>query len=317
MSAPSQRPRLSPELSRQLHTLEHQHVTRLLLFVGLYLGAAAGAIALYHALGGAWWSVLVCIPCYLLAAASLHGFGLFAHEGVHGVLFHKSWLNHAVSAACGLPLLQSYTAYRVLHLRHHKHTGAHGDPDHYDNYAKPSWLVFGMHWGRLVLGYPAYVVAIPVLGFLQGNKRDRLWIVVEMFLLVALVVGILSSSIPMSYLLHGWLLPMLFVNWMFNIRGMSQHTLLEHNTDVIQGTRSILTNGVTTFFVCNENYHLEHHLYPGVPWYKLPQLHATLREDLEAQGAPYVASYTAFVREFVRASWSGKPVGTVTPNKQG
>jgi fatty acid desaturase len=90
---------------------------------------------------------------------------------------------------------------------------------------------------------------------------------------------------------------------------MSQHTLLEHHSDPILGTRSILTNRVTAFFMCNENYHLEHHLYPGVPWYNLRRLHGALREDLEARGAPYIDSYFAFVREFVVGSLRRSPLG--------
>src|SRR5438105_9025220 len=72
---------------------------------------------------------------------------------------------------------------------------------------------------------------------------------------------------------------MSIINSLVNIRAMSQHTFLKHHSDTVLGTRSILTNRVTAFFMCNENYHLEHHLYPGVPWYNLPRLHQALREE--------------------------------------
>lgn len=54
--------------------------------------------------------------------------------------------------------------------------------------------------------------------------------------------------------------------------------------------------------MCNENYHLEHHLYPRVPWYNLPELHRTLRADLVAQGAPFIPSYFSFVRGVLSGS---------------
>ena len=102
------------------------------------------------------------------------------------------------------------------------------------------------------------------------------------------------------------------IHFMVNVRGMSQHTLLEDAQDQIRGTRSILTNPVTTFFMCNENYHLEHHLYPKVPWYHLPKVHRTLEGELRKQGAPYISSYAHFVRDFVAASVQRKNVRTVS-----
>jgi len=106
---------------------------------------------------------------------------------------------------------------------------------------------------------------------------------------------------------------MLVINTLVNIRGMSQHTFLEHQSDTVLGTRSILTNPVTAFFMCNENYHLEHHLYPTIPWYNLPRLHKALRRDLVARGAPYISSYFAFVREFVVKSLRRSPLGKANP----
>jgi fatty acid desaturase len=128
--------------------------------------------------------------------------------------------------------------------------------------------------------------------------------------LAALLLGGLALSIiPTPWLLHGWLIPMLFINTMVNIRGMSQHTLLEQASDAVHGTRSILTRPWVRFFMCNENYHLEHHLYPGVPWHHLPEVHSALEPELSRQGAPYIASYGSFVKEFFIHSIRRSPWG--------
>ncbi|MBX3167354.1 MAG: fatty acid desaturase [Candidatus Eremiobacteraeota bacterium] len=269
-----------------------RHAERIGLFAVLYLLGAGLAIS--HP--GPW-----ALPAYLLAAASLHGISLFAHEAVHGTLAPGPLANRILGALCAIPVWQNCSAYRVLHLRHHRHLGEDGDPDHYANYTRRGWLIFLMNWARLLVGYPVYISAIPVLGFRQGNWRDRIGILLEL-MATAMLVG-WALHLPVAWLLHGWLIPMLFINTMVNIRGMSQHTLLEHANDEIQGTRSILTTPLVRFFMCNENYHLEHHLHPGVPWYGLPQLHQKLEPELRRQGAPYIRSYTAFVQEFLEHTW--------------
>jgi fatty acid desaturase len=299
---------LDPNLLRSLHRIGARHYARLSVFVILYLLSAGAAIWLTREFHTGLWAYLACAPLYLLAAASLHGISLFTHEAVHGMLSGHPWWNRTLGIACAQPVLQNYSAYKVLHLEHHNHLGQEGDPDHYANYTSWTWLEFAMHWGRLVIGYPFYIIAIPILGFRHATPSARRWIVFEVCLLTVLAACAIKW-IPWHWLLQGWLIPMLLINTLVNIRGMSQHTFLEHQADPVLGTRSILTNRVTAFFMCNENYHLEHHLYPGIPWYNLPLVHEALRANLEARGAPFIPSYFAFVREFVVKSLRRSPLG--------
>jgi fatty acid desaturase len=252
---------------------------------------------------------LLAAPCYVLAAASLHGISLFTHEAVHGTLSKNRTRNGVFGAACAIPVLQNYSAYTVLHLRHHAHLGEDRDPDHYAAYTRWTWLIFIMNWLRLLIGYPVYITMIPILGWKHGTWRDRAGIAAEVAATVALGVAIYHLPLPAGFFWHAWCVPMILINFMVNVRGMSQHTLLTESTDEVRGTRSILTSRVVAFFMCNENYHLEHHLYPGVPWYHLPRVHAELAADLSARGAPYIGSYTAFVREFVWGSLRRSPLG--------
>jgi fatty acid desaturase len=310
-SSTLEKPRVDAELLKDLHQIQRYHYQRLLIFLLLYLLAACVCFWLAEIIGNPWCFV-VCLPLYLIAAACLHGISLFTHEGVHNVLDPNRHLNRILSILCALPVGQNFTAYQVLHLKHHKYLGLSGDPDRYKNYTKRSRLISLMYWGRLIIGYPVYLVAIPILGFRQGNIRDRFWISLEVILLGVAIASALLSPIPDLFLIHGWLIPMIFINTLVNIRGMSQHTLLEHEFDLIRGTRTILSNPVTRFFMCNENYHLEHHLYPGVPWYNLPRLHQAIKDELIRQGAPYISSYFAFVRDFAIASFMNSSVGTVS-----
>lgn len=299
---------IDADLHNRLHRTDHRSLYRFASFVLLYAVSCAVIVTVTGAVSGPW-SWLVCIPFYLVAAGSLHGVSLFTHEAVHGVLSSNHAVNRAAGIACALPVMQNYSAYKVLHLRHHKHLGNEGDPDHYDNYSSWTWVVFSAHWIRLIVGYPIYLVMIPILGWRQGRPVDRRWILFEVALLGAAVAAVLWSPIGWSALLHCWLIPMIIINTFVNIRGMSQHTFLEEPDDPVQGTRSILTNAVTEYFMCNENYHLEHHLFPRVPWYNLKPLHGAIKQQLVERKAPFVRSYFEFVREFVRKSWARSPLG--------
>ena len=311
MSSAAARFPLDAGLLEKLH--EHdpwRFPVRLATFLLLYVVGAVAAVIAFERFGAA--GLVVALPACLLSAASLHGISLFTHEAVHGVLSSNPHRNAVFGALCAWPVLQNFSAYRVLHLRHHAHLGVAGDPDHYDNYSGRGWLIMAMHWGRLLLGYPAYLLAIPVLGWRAARGAERWYIAAEVCGGVAFVSLLLVAPLPPSWLVFGWLIPMVFINTLVNIRGMSQHTLLDAPSEIVAGTRTILGTPLSRFFMCNENYHLEHHLYAGVPWYHLPALHAALRPGLEAARAPYIAGYLSFVRDFVMASLSGRPRGTVT-----
>jgi fatty acid desaturase len=300
---------LSPDEVRELQRIDHRFLLRGALFAALYLTAAAGTTELaMHGRAGAAGFVLR-MPLYILAAASLHAVSLFTHEGVHGVLARDARWNRALSVACALPVLQNFAAYKVLHLQHHADLGGGRDPDHYVNYTRRNWLVQWMNWGRLLAGYPAYVTMIPILGWRRGSAEDRRWIEAEVALLALLVAAAIASPLPGAALVHGWLLPMLVINTLVNVRGMSQHTLLTEPDHPVRGTRTILASPVVAFFMCNENFHLEHHLYPRVPWHNLPRLHARLRDQLLAARAPFIPSYFAFVKQFVAAQLAGSGSG--------
>lgn len=301
----SAKPTLPPELLASLHRIEAKALGRLVAFLGLYLLGAGAAIALAQALPEAWWWRL---PAYLLAAASLHGVSLFVHEGVHGVLLKRPWANHLLAVLCGLPVGQCFAAYRVLHLRHHANLGQPGDPDHYPNYTDWSWLEYLMHMGRLLIGYPVYVTMIPILGWRQASWAERGPIAAEV-LALGFLVAAAWAYLPALWFWHGWFWPMVLINTMVNVRGMSQHTWLGQQGDPVHGSRSIHPHPVVRYFMANENYHLEHHLYPGVPWHHLGQLHAALAPELAARQAPTIPSYTAFVWDFLRTSFKLSPLG--------
>ncbi len=96
------------------------------------------------------------------------------------------------------------------------------------------------------------------------------------------------------------------------IRGFSQHALTD-DSDPYLGSRTMISNPILAFILLQENYHVEHHLFPEIPSYHLPQLHRLIWPKLPR--AVSGGSYLAFLGKFFRATARREdvPIGVVTP----
>ncbi len=60
-----------------------------------------------------------------------------------------------------------------------------------------------------------------------------------------------------------------------------QHVELQENSpSILESTRSFTTSWLGRFLYMNMNNHIEHHLYPQVPFYGLPQLADAVRNQV-------------------------------------
>jgi fatty acid desaturase len=70
-------------------------------------------------------------------------------------------------------------------------------------------------------------------------------------------------------------------NGLPNLLASAQHCGMKVDTlDYRENSRTVLLNPIISFFYWNMNYHVEHHMYPGVPCYHLPRLRKLLDADL-------------------------------------
>jgi fatty acid desaturase len=277
----------------------------LMAFVAL---AALGlAISLWARAAG---STLMLTAGILTTAVALNTFPLLMHEGMHGILFASRRWNWLVSVALGSTFLLSFTAYRVMHLRHHRYLGDPRDPDDYHNYSGNRFVVWSLHFVRLTLGPLLYLVLIPVMAIKYGSRAQRKLVCVE-YVILAAVYSCLLRAFPARELLVVWLVPLLLMGAMTAIRGFTQHGITEA-TDPYLASRTMLPHPVVAFFLLNENYHLEHHLFPEVPSYHLPALHRLIWPQLPR--AVSGRSYLAFLGAFLKATprMDETPIGRVT-----
>jgi len=240
-------------------------------------------------------------------AIAVNTFILFLHEGMHNTLFASRFWNRWVSAALGWIFCISFTAYKVMHTRHHNYLGDPRDPDDYQNYLKNKPLLWTMHYGRLILGPYLYIVVIPMLALRNGSPLERRHVIEEYIALISVYI-VAALVIPANLLLYMWFLPLVITAHMTAIRGLTQHGITNAQDPFI-ASRSIQANRVVAFFLLNENFHLEHHLFPEIPSYNLAEVHKLVWPRL-----PRVVtgtSYLAFLFKFFAASlkMDERPIG--------
>ena len=303
--------RLSPETRqalRDLHELRAYKHLRILTLVGLWLAAGVAA----HAVPLVWLR----LPLWLVAGLSLHGLGIFMHEAAHHNLFRRPVLDRLLGFLCGAPVLFSCSCYRATHQLHHRHENGEHDPDNLEALVPDRRARTALSLSFLAAGALMYTTLITACGpFRARSWSDRVLCVIEPALLLAIYWGLFSlaktNPAAGAWLFDVWVAGLLFAIPIANVRGLAEHSFLDldlsggaelsgdsHPRDrALHGTRSLPSNRLVSFFFCNQNYHLEHHLFPKVPWHNLPRLHHLLQSIYRAEGARVGGGYGAFLNE--------------------
>ena len=260
---------------------------------------------------------------YLLTVAFIgarqHALLILMHDGVHYRLFRNRHLNDwTAEIVLAWPNLISARAYRRNHFAHHRYLNTAQDPDWTRRQGDASW-VFPQHWCRLALlmlrdlsglGAIYYLkLAVMLLSKDVGVSRGFL---AARYGFYAFIIAVLAWFGALHLLLVYWLVPLF--TWMvviFRVRSIAEHSAIEGRVNAYAQTRSTRASLLEHVFIApkNVNYHIEHHFYPSVPFYRLPQLHRVLMSKSEFKESVHVTrSYLGVLRECVRDSgstWAG------------
>ena len=292
---------LPPALRARIAELHHLSVWTWLKIPFMFgIWGATALVAVHNE------SLWIRIPCWILIGFTLHGLGVFMHEGAHGSLFRRSRLDRVVGFLCGLPIFFSCTCYRATHLLHHQHENTAKDPDNlYATVPVPllRWLIY---FGWFAFGMPIYILIITVSGpFRASGIREKVACVAETLAIIAFdgTLFYLASRFGfLPVLVNGWLFGILFAMVIANFRGLAEHTQLRHKQppDPFRSTRTTPSNALISFFFNNQNYHLEHHLFTGVPWNNLPRVHQLMEPIYRKREASISRGYLAWVVDALR-----------------
>ena len=202
---------------------------------------------------------------YVFVLVQMHlytGVFITAHDSIHGIVAPQNpKLNYAfgfISAA-----LFAFNNFKVLstnHHRHHRHAATPNDPDFHDG--NPHFLAW----------YYAFL------------KEYISW---QQILLMAISYNILKIWFPMENLIVFWMIPAVLSTFQLFYFGTYRPHRGEHHTPP-HNARSQPLNHAVAFLSCYFfGYHYEHHAYPYLPWWRLPQAReATERMTQPATSAP-------------------------------
>src|SRR5689334_5679095 len=197
---------IEPQLAGLRRFDNRKRLLELAFVPTLWLTAAALTLLGRSELPPGWARSTVSVAGMLISGVAINALVLLLHEGMHHTLFASPLWNRWVSFLCGVPVLMSFSAYQVMHLRHHTYLGDPRDPDDYANYTTRPRLLWLMHFLRLASGAFLYLLLIPWLALKYGRREQRVRVLQEYALLILLLV-LAVSFVPGEILLWGWLLP--------------------------------------------------------------------------------------------------------------
>jgi len=268
---------------------------------GLIFAAAFAMVKLedfYHSgllAKATYWSAFLALSFFL----SFLFTGM--HECVHGTAFRSEIMNKAASYLFGLLTTRGPRHYWYYHWAHHRYTGdAKMDPElqntfidiHIEGYFTyliylsgiPFWMEQVMLFVRSNIGGKKMLHEY----YLQSAnaQRELVWDA-RFFLFVysSLFAVSLVNPVFRQRLLFLWILP--------SIVGQSHlrfYLLAEHRgchsdaSDMYSNTRTTTTNWFYAKLAWYMPYHIEHHAWPQIPFHKLPELHARLKDVMPAGG---------------------------------
>jgi fatty acid desaturase len=242
-----------------------------------------------------WFSLPVTLLAVVVIGTRQHALFVIAHDAAHYLLYDDRRVNDFVGRLCATVQGLSMCTYRVIHRLHHNNLYGELDPD--------TALHGGYPRGRAYLAkkllkdlagltawktYAYFLGGAPALNTqtnvalrplddtsekLKAQARSDRNAVVAVH--VALLAVFAWSGFLVQYLVL-WILPLVtVVQAILRLRAIAEHGATTDFSSPLTAARTNLAPAWLEWLIFPHqvNYHVEHHLYASVPYYRLPELH--------------------------------------------
>lgn len=254
-------------------------------FLWLVLLCISGVLAALA--WGTWWA----IPAFA-TYGTLYGSASDArwHECGHRTAFRAQWANSAIYHLASFMTLREPVSWRWSHARHHEDTIIVGrDAEIAVPRPTPLWKI-ALELVAIRSALKEFrKLAMNTIGRLTDEEREfvptsehcrAIW---SGRVFVAVWVAVIAWSISIGSIepLMFIGLPSFYGRWLLVVYGLTQHAgLAEDVLDHRLNSRTVEMSSINRFMYLNMNFHIEHHMFPTVPYHALPRLHILLAPEL-------------------------------------
>ncbi|WP_020394451.1 fatty acid desaturase family protein [Thiolinea disciformis] len=268
------------------------------LWLGSMLVFASCGIALW----GTWWA----LP-FFMAYGVLYGSAGDSrwHECSHGTAFKTAWKNDLVYQIACFMMMRNPVTWKWSHARHHTDTLIVGRDIEIAVKRPPNLCLIALSFIGVIDVYHAMkTMLMNATGHMRAEDKDYVpeneWS--KIYQVARIWTAIYTVTIATSLSVGSWLplvligLPRIYGAWHHVLTGLIQHAgLAEDTLDHRLNSRTCYMNPVSQFIYWNMNYHLEHHMFPMVPYHRLPELHEAMEKDCPPPYPTMLAAYQEII----------------------
>lgn len=231
-----------------------------------------------------WWLILLPHGILLTFLFTLE------HECTHQTPFKTLWLNEFVGRFCGLVIFLPFLWFRYFHLAHHRYTNdPNRDPERSDPGKPETWndyviYVSGFRFWKSVFRtlltnaiWPSDAHYLP-----EARKHAMVWEARTMLTIYAIFLLTFPSAVFWL-----WLLPLIIGQPFLRLYLLAEHGHCPPVANMLENTRTTYTNRLIRLMAWNMPYHAEHHAFPAVPFFRLPDFHTETQPHLKSTSDGY------------------------------
>ena len=268
------------------------------------------ALVVTGGLAAFFWGSWLCLPFFIVYGVLYGSAGDSRwHECGHGTAFKTPWKNDVVYQIACFMTVRNPAVWRWSHPHHHTDTIIVGREPEIITMRPPEIATVLLNVFGVIMVPKAWAAMIRYsAGRLTGEEKDfipeseqpkvsrlaRVW------------CAIYAAAIACALLTHSFLplmligLPSMYGAWHMLLTGLTQHIgLAEDVLDRRLNCRTMYINRFSRFVYWNMNYHIEHHMFPMVPYHRLPEL----QKEILADCPPPYQGFWACYREIIPTLW--------------